>query len=129
MHAVREGAPYALTEPWLDERVRADGVALVAHGDDACAGADGADAYAVPKRRGIMRVVRRTAGVSTTQLIAGLLRRPRSPLSSPSTSSAGLIGAFSASALRDTAARLGRAPLAPENAEPWMHPDWQSEQR
>jgi choline dehydrogenase len=24
---------------------------------------------------------------------------------------------------------LGRAPLPPENAEPWMHPDWQTQQR
>ena len=24
---------------------------------------------------------------------------------------------------------LGRAPLAPDNAEPWMHPDWKTAQR
>ncbi|MBL4813467.1 MAG: choline dehydrogenase [Rhodobacteraceae bacterium] len=24
---------------------------------------------------------------------------------------------------------LGRAPLAPQNAEPWIHPDWQTQQR
>ena len=24
---------------------------------------------------------------------------------------------------------LGRAPLAPSNAEPWIHPDWQNSQR
>ena len=24
---------------------------------------------------------------------------------------------------------LGRAPLPPENAEPWIHPDWRTSQR
>jgi choline dehydrogenase len=24
---------------------------------------------------------------------------------------------------------LGRAPLAAENADPWIHPDWQAQQR
>ena len=53
---VRSGAPYSLTASFLDE-VSADGVALVAHGDDACVGAD---AYAEARARGMMR---RTAGV------------------------------------------------------------------
>ena len=109
---VRSGAPYSLTASFLDE-VSADGVALVAHGDDACVGADGADAYAEARARGMMREVRRTAGVSSSALIGALLSGRAVPPSAP----CGLIGEFAAAALRDTAARLGRSAVLPRGRD------------
>ena len=43
------------------------------HGDDPCYLPDGTDAYAIPKKLGKYREIKRTEGVSTTDLVARLL--------------------------------------------------------
>ena len=49
------------------------GIDCIVHGDDPCYLPDGTDAYAIPKTLGKYREIKRTEGVSTTDLVARLL--------------------------------------------------------
>ena len=49
------------------------GIDCIVHGDDPCYLPDGTDAYAIPKKLGKYREIKRTEGVSTTDLVARLL--------------------------------------------------------
>lgn len=66
--------PYELT-PEFVERLFSDeyGIDCIVHGDDPCYLPDGTDAYAIPKKLGKYREIKRTEGVSTTDLVARLL--------------------------------------------------------
>lgn len=66
--------PYSISLPFLDS-IDAD---YVVHGDDISLNADGSDAYAAAKAAGRMKVVKRTEGVSTTDLVGRLLLLTRS---------------------------------------------------
>ena len=61
--------PYTMSLPFLDS-IDAD---YVVHGDDISINADGTDAYAAARQAGRMKVVKRTEGVSTTDLVGRLL--------------------------------------------------------
>ena len=61
--------PYSATLPFLDS-IDAE---CVVHGDDISIDADGTDAYAEAKHAGRMKVIKRTEGVSTTDLVGRLL--------------------------------------------------------
>ena len=61
--------PYSATLPFLD----AIDCEYCVHGDDISINADGTDAYAEAKAAGRMKVVKRTEGVSTTDLVGRLL--------------------------------------------------------
>ena len=66
--------PYSMSLPFLDS-IDAD---YVVHGDDISINADGTDAYAEARKAGRMKVVKRTEGVSTTDLVGRLLLLTRS---------------------------------------------------
>ena len=66
--------PYSMSLPFLDS-IDAD---YVVHGDDISINANGTDAYAEAKSAGRMKVVKRTEGVSTTDLVGRLLLLTRS---------------------------------------------------
>ena len=66
--------PYSMSLPFLDS-IDAD---YVVHGDDISINADGTDAYAEARQAGRLKVVKRTEGVSTTDLVGRLLLLTRS---------------------------------------------------
>ena len=67
---VEFGTPYNPTIELLDSL----GADFAVHGDDDCANADGVDAFAAVKAAGRMAIVKRTEGVSTTDLVNRLLQ-------------------------------------------------------
>jgi len=66
--------PYEVTDEFTDELFAKHGVDYVVHGDDPCLLPDGTDAYAYPKRIGRYKEIKRTEGVSTTDILGRLLR-------------------------------------------------------
>ena len=66
--------PYEVTDAFTDELFEKYGVDYVVHGDDPCLLPDGTDAYAYPKRIGRYKEIKRTEGVSTTDILGRLLR-------------------------------------------------------
>lgn len=70
---VNRDAPYELTEDWVDKLVREYKIDYIVHGDDACFTADGRDAYAYAKKLGIFKTIKRTHGVSTTDIVGRML--------------------------------------------------------
>ena len=66
--------PYELTKEFVEELLSEKyGIDCIVHGDDPCYLPDGTDAYAIPKALGKYREIKRTEGVSTTDLVARLL--------------------------------------------------------
>lgn len=65
--------PYVLTDAFLHDLIHKHGVDLIVHGDDPCLAADGGDAYAAVKRAGRFRTVKRTEGVSSTDVVGRML--------------------------------------------------------
>jgi ethanolamine-phosphate cytidylyltransferase len=67
------GAPYEMTEEYLQFLFDEHKIDYVVHGDDACLTPDGRDVFAAAKRTGRFRTVKRTEGVSTTDLVGRML--------------------------------------------------------
>ena len=66
--------PYELTREFVEELFSEKyGIDCIVHGDDPCYLPDGTDAYAIPKALGKYREIKRTEGVSTTDLVARVL--------------------------------------------------------
>ncbi|CAG9460900.1 unnamed protein product [Pedinophyceae sp. YPF-701] len=65
--------PYNLTEDFLAELFRRHKIDYVVHGDDPCLLPDGTDVYAVAKRLGRFRMIKRTEGVSSTDIVGRML--------------------------------------------------------
>lgn len=66
---VVENAPYVTQPEWMDRY----GCKYVVHGDDITTDADGNDCYGIVREQGRLKLVKRTEGVSTTDLINRLL--------------------------------------------------------
>lgn len=66
-------APYDLTEEWVTRLVTEYNIDYIVHGDDPCITADGKDAYAYAKSIGKYKQVKRTEGVSTTDIVGRML--------------------------------------------------------
>jgi len=62
-------APYVTSLPWISHY----GCRFVAHGDDITSDAGGGDCYRFVKQAGRMKIVRRTEGISTTDLVGRML--------------------------------------------------------
>jgi ethanolamine-phosphate cytidylyltransferase len=67
------GTPYEMTEEWVNELITKHGIDYIVHGDDPCITAEGKDAYAYAKKRGVYRQIKRTEGVSTTDIVGRML--------------------------------------------------------
>jgi ethanolamine-phosphate cytidylyltransferase len=63
------GAPYVTEPAWMD----AYGCRYVVHGDDVTTDASGEDCYRIVKQAGRFRIVKRTPGISTTDLVGRML--------------------------------------------------------
>lgn len=62
-------APYVTSIPWISHY----GCRYVTHGDDITSDADGNDCYRFVKKAGRMKIVPRTPGISTTDLVGRML--------------------------------------------------------
>lgn len=70
---VIRSAPYDLTEDWVRTLVDVHKIDFIVHGDDPCITADGKDAYAYAKQIGVYKQIKRTEGVSTTDIVGRML--------------------------------------------------------
>ena len=69
-----ENVPYDLTPAFCETLYSKHGIDFIVHGDDPCLLPDGTDAYDAPKRAGRFRMIKRTEGVSTTDIVNRVLR-------------------------------------------------------
>ena len=67
-------APYVTSLPWITHY----GCQFVVHGDDITSDSDGKDCYRYVKAAGRFKVVKRTPGISTTDLVGRMLLCTRS---------------------------------------------------
>lgn len=66
-------APYVTSIPWISHY----GCKYVTHGDDITSDADGNDCYRFVKKAGRMKIVPRTPGISTTDLVGRMLNNTK----------------------------------------------------
>eukprot|EP00210_Caulerpa_lentillifera_P007503 g7169.t1 len=70
---VQVGVPYELTPSFTNELFKKHRIDYVVHGDDPCLLPDGTDAYAYAKKLGRFKMIKRTEGVSTTDIVGRML--------------------------------------------------------
>ncbi|CAI8619662.1 unnamed protein product [Vicia faba] len=66
-------APYAITENFLNRLFHEYNIDYVIHGDDPCLLPDGTDAYAAAKKAGRYKQIKRTEGVSSTDIVGRIM--------------------------------------------------------
>ncbi|XP_012481154.1 ethanolamine-phosphate cytidylyltransferase [Gossypium raimondii] len=66
-------APYAITEDFMKKLFDEYKMDYIIHGDDPCVLPDGTDAYAVAKKAGRFKQIKRTEGISSTDIVGRLL--------------------------------------------------------
>ena len=65
-------APYAITEDFMKKLFDEYNIDYIIHGDDPCVLPDGTDAYALAKKAGRYKQIKRTEGVSSTDIVGNL---------------------------------------------------------
>ncbi|URE45729.1 ethanolamine-phosphate cytidylyltransferase [Musa troglodytarum] len=63
-------APYAITEEFMNKLFTEYNIDYIIHGDDPCLLPDGTDAYALAKKAGRYKQIKRTEGVSSTDIFS-----------------------------------------------------------
>ncbi|KAL0710953.1 hypothetical protein Bca4012_017931 [Brassica carinata] len=71
-------APYAITEEFMKRLFDEYQIDYIIHGDDPCVLPDGTDAYALAKKAGRYKQIKRTEGVSSTDIVGRMLLCVRS---------------------------------------------------
>ncbi|KAJ6435865.1 CYTIDYLYLTRANSFERASE FAMILY PROTEIN EXPRESSED [Salix viminalis] len=66
-------APYAITEKFMNSLFNEHKIDYIIHGDDPCLLSDGTDAYALAKKAGRYKQIKRTEGVSSTDIVGRIL--------------------------------------------------------
>ncbi|KAL2557620.1 Ethanolamine-phosphate cytidylyltransferase [Forsythia ovata] len=66
-------APYAITEDFMRKLFDEYNIDYIIHGDDPCILPDGSDAYALAKKVGRYKQIKRTEGVSSTDIVGRML--------------------------------------------------------
>ncbi|XP_044468552.1 ethanolamine-phosphate cytidylyltransferase-like isoform X2 [Mangifera indica] len=66
-------APYAITEQFMNCLFTEHKIDYIIHGDDPCLLPDGTDAYALAKKVGRYKQIKRTEGVSSTDIVGRIL--------------------------------------------------------
>ncbi|KAL9676711.1 hypothetical protein QQ045_004928 [Rhodiola kirilowii] len=82
-------APYAITADFMKKLFNEYNIDYIVHGDDPCTLPDGTDAYELAKKAGRYKQIKRTEGVSSTDIVGRMLLcvRERSICGSPKNSS------------------------------------------
>ncbi|XP_068643836.1 ethanolamine-phosphate cytidylyltransferase-like [Aristolochia californica] len=70
-------APYAITEKFMRSLFNEHRIDYIIHGDDPCLLPDGTDAYALAKKAGRYKQIKRTEGVSSTDIVGRILAAMR----------------------------------------------------
>ncbi|XP_011006224.1 PREDICTED: ethanolamine-phosphate cytidylyltransferase-like isoform X2 [Populus euphratica] len=79
VHAVKwvdeviSDAPYAITEDFMKKLFDEYNIDYIIHGDDPCVLPDGTDAYALAKKAGRYKQIKRSEGVSSTDIVGRML--------------------------------------------------------
>ena len=73
-------APYEITEEFMNTLFSKYNIDYIIHGDDPCLLPDGTDAYALAKKAGRYKQIRRTEGVSSTDIVGKMIICIRTPL-------------------------------------------------
>lgn len=73
MDEVIANAPYAITEQFMNRLFNEHKIDYIIHGDDPCLLPDGTDAYALAKRAGRYKQIKRTEGVSSTDIVGTMI--------------------------------------------------------
>lgn len=68
-----KGVPYDLSPEFVEELFTKHKIDYIIHGDDPCLLPDGTDAYAHAKKLGRFKMIKRTEGVSTTDIVGRML--------------------------------------------------------
>eukprot|EP01018_Ginkgo_biloba_P004675 Gb_05944 [translate_table: standard] len=66
-------APYAINEEFMNKLFNQYNIDYIIHGDDPCLLPDGSDAYALAKKAGRYKQIKRTEGVSSTDIVGRML--------------------------------------------------------
>jgi glycerol-3-phosphate cytidylyltransferase-like family protein len=66
---VIEAVPYEITEEFMNNLFKEYKIDYIIHGDDPCILPDGSDAYAHAKKAGRYKQIKRTEGVSSTDIV------------------------------------------------------------
>ncbi|GAV77503.1 CTP_transf_2 domain-containing protein [Cephalotus follicularis] len=66
-------APYAITEDFMHKLFDEYNIDYIIHGDDPCVLPDGTDAYELAKKAGRYKQIKRTEGVSSTDIVGRML--------------------------------------------------------
>ncbi|KAL9426882.1 hypothetical protein AB3S75_033630 [Citrus x aurantiifolia] len=66
-------APYAITEQFMNRLFNDHKIDYIIHGDDPCLLPDGTDAYTLAKKVGRYKQIKRTEGVSSTDIVGRIL--------------------------------------------------------
>ncbi|XP_031373506.1 ethanolamine-phosphate cytidylyltransferase-like [Punica granatum] len=66
-------APYAINEQFMRSLFNEHKIDYIIHGDDPCLLPDGTDAYALAKKAGRYKQIKRTEGVSSTDIVGRIL--------------------------------------------------------
>ncbi|KAG6497464.1 hypothetical protein ZIOFF_041301 [Zingiber officinale] len=66
---VIQDAPYAITKEFMNKLFTEYNIDYIIHGDDPCLLPDGTDAYALAKKAGRYKQIKRTEGVSSTDIV------------------------------------------------------------
>ncbi|GAA0156191.1 nucleotidyltransferase [Lithospermum erythrorhizon] len=77
-------APYAITEEFMKKLFYEYNIDYIIHGDDPCLLPDGTDAYALAKKAGRYKQIKRTEGVSSTDIVGRMLLCVRERSTPPS---------------------------------------------
>lgn len=74
---VIQDAPYTPTKEWIDKLRQTYAIDFIVHGDDPCFNPDGSDVYSYAKALNMFKIVKRTEGVSTTDIVGRMLLMTR----------------------------------------------------
>ncbi|KAH7288475.1 hypothetical protein KP509_31G027600 [Ceratopteris richardii] len=88
-------APYAINESFMKKLFTEYGIDYIIHGDDPCLLPDGSDAYELAKKAGRYKQIKRTEGVSSTDIVGRMLLCVRDRQSSENQHHASLQRQFS----------------------------------
>jgi len=68
-----DDVPYDVSSEFLERLVTEYRIDFIVHGDDPCIGKDGQDAYLAVRKAGRFRTIKRTEGVSSTDIVGRML--------------------------------------------------------
>lgn len=73
IYRIEDNVPYQMNTQYLDYLFNQKHIDFVLHGDDPCLDSEGNDVYAETKKMNKMKIIKRTEGISTTDIIGRIL--------------------------------------------------------